>query len=140
MMANDLLTPNLLLREAVRMLVDAPWELRGSRRFWSEVEFEMPVADFVCRIEWIAEHHLSEPIMRLLSDKKTTDWPELVVPDVDGVVGYIARYRGVNLRLLSAWAFGQMALRFRLTMIYEPLEIDHGMPVWFWLGEQAEAA
>lgn len=134
------LTPTLIAREAAVLISNAPWELRGPWRFWSNSEFSITSSETLLGLDEFSGRYLVPATMGLLKDKRTDNWPDLMVLPEDSLT-VVVQFRGVTVRLSSGWipkGYDQMLIR--LTMIYDPPHVDRSIPTWFWLGERAEAA
>lgn len=135
------LTPLIIAREALLLLSNTHWFQRGSDRFWSEHEFVIDGHDLGLCLEVFSARHLSDAIPKLLSDKRLVDvLPFLELPPNEGVVSARQQFRCFIVRVMSGAELGSSRTHIRLTCTYDPPLPDQSMPVWFWLGEEAEAA
>lgn len=138
---NKILTPTLITREILRLLTNAPWELRGSRAFLADYQFTIDHHDMDISIDAFSNLYLSDVTLKLLTNKRFVE----VVPVIEAPPRWeffviLQNYRGFTLRML--WHFNLILDSFEvaLTCTYAPPTHDYDMPTYFWLGELAEAA
>lgn len=131
--------PPVTLQTAGRQLAllfsRAPWERKGPQSFFVTLSVPCPTQqDFeLSSVDEFSDSHIAGWVASLLGAPKTTARTEPMTcpPDTEAVV---EEFDGVECRIVK------LGDQLQIDVNYTPAMPDRQMPVFFWLGELAEAA
>lgn len=128
------LTITLIAREILRLMDALPWQKKGLYAFTSDVDIQLiesdlmlSIEDFAYRVVWPTIHSIFNT-RRGLSDA-TVIPPNLTIAET---------YRGFSIRASMDHHGEDYRLRFWVS--YNPSQTRSDIPLYNWLGAEAEAA
>ena len=127
----SLLTESMIARIAVRLFSQLPWEIRGSQATVSRtVNIAVYPKDLALPIDDFAEHYIAPAVLYAATHASEHH--------KKGAPSRTEQLDGIVVRLFHEYKSKPDLIEFSLEFDYTPSHPDHGMPVYFWLGEQSD--
>ena len=137
MTSNRLLTPTLLCRQIVVMAGNLPWQMKLGVPFHCYGEWKIPMYDLSNCLDYVSERHLVPALAQAMKNRSEKMVDMTLAPES---LGAKETWHGVTCRLLQGYDGRPLhdLMLLRIDLEFSSTSCD--VPLYYWLGEQAEAA
>ena len=137
MASGRVLTASMLCRQVVKMAGDLPWQMKLGVPFHAQVQTELPREALGMLLDDVAADHLAPALTKALANRSPIWGDTLMEIPAEGT-GAREYYHGIACRLLLQK--DMIMDRMMMALDFEFTALACEVPIYFWLGEMAEAA